>query len=628
MVHLQEQGQLLASPAMANIDQASKFEELMFSEFADHPAAGGAGQGPPASAPEKQRKYSMNLSQRVSSQTMSTHYAVSPAVDQSDMTLLHYLIQSAIADSKGFKVLSDQEVQTKKRDLERAKERLKEVAMRVEREKKMEQAAGSLAKYHLSPTDPTKEPATPVNKRLSLQALSELQTSQARLSGLQRELENTQGVVHSLELELRNHMVAVLGLSHVGSRGLVSQKYMNAIEGRKLKEPPAVQKKTVTHAVTEDEDDEPLNRGFAKKPTLTRGKSVKNTVSETFEDEKLESLILTVSSVMPMQESPGPLPSTRRKLDHLEEITRTLVREYVTMDSEKREQEAELDGLREAVSMLEMMQSSNGELNILGDAGTTKSKQMKSLQESFDANRTALEQLEVENVELQRQLKDAEFARESDVKELETEVGSARELADEWKERSEATREELESVLKSLEDLTRQTVEYESERTGLEKTISDLQAQLLNASNERVDKRLSQITLPKSPVVGAGGGGGAVFAVGAAAGTAVGAAASAVAGGLLKPGSGSSSGTRAVASSTTNSNSTGPADPPMSVVILQQEFRKILRDLNRQHSSALQKEQREKKKLQSLVRSHKGLSSLSVMGEAPGDGSALLNVVV
>lgn len=666
MANIPELGQLMSSPALPQHDQMSQFEELMFREFPDHADHAATPQQPALTgAFEKQQKYSKELSKNLTSRVMSTFYPISKNVDQADMTSLHYLIQTAIADSKGYTVLSEDEVLAVRRDLDRAREKTKEAVMRIEREKKMEEAAGSLAKYHLGEGSP-KKALQAKTKRLSIQALTELQTSRSRLSQLQQELDSSQGMVHRLELQLREHMIAVLGLTHVGSRTDVSRHYLEAVEGKVIEDgkegaptTPVLVSKGVSieqsasnghvkraASIKEEEEDQvgslsrgmsvrTLNRGMSMKSNLSRGMSIKsNLMSETMEDEKLESLILTVSSVIPMQESPGPLPSTRKKLDHLEEVTRILVRQFVTIDTTRQEQETELQELHHAInrtvaeldptkivptgnhaevlvksatsykikmnrdnenllqmiSMLELMQSSNGELDNVAEAG--RMKQLKKLQESYGANRAALEQLELENVDLQNSLKDINFASNAERERLRGEQERSQEQMQEWIERCDATREELESVLKSLEDLTRQSVEYESERTKMETTIRNLQGQLLKASNESVDKRMSMVTV-KSPLIGQEEN---------------------LKGELVSN----------VSLPSSTASTPKVAETPMSVVILQHEFRKILQDVNRKHSNALLEEQREMKKMQSLLRSYKGLSSVNDLRaqERPGSTSS------
>lgn len=697
-------GVLMSSPDIKQLESTSPFEELMFSEF---PGNGKSNLNKSAQQGETtaeetvrvQKSFSHGLSQRISAEAMASYYQISGFLDTRDMVSLNFLIQSSIADSKGFHILSDEELQNKKRELEMNKSRVIDLEYKLSLERKMKDAAMSLSKYHLSgngestlsgnvPGSPpsTKPSIFSSKKRLSKQAMDEAEVSARRIMDIQTELDEISSKVHKDELELLQHSIGILSLTHPGSNSMISKSYLHAVEtkGTPMSEisahglaPAPVLASTSAAtlpsaqqpqpAQLESEDVVPslnrgmstwtnlsrgmstnLNRGMSTKSNLSRGMSLKSNlnmeVSETIEDEKLESLILTISSVMPLEKSPGPLPSTRKKLDHLEEITRNLVREYVTTDSAVREKDTELaelkgtinkvvsefdpamktedidaskpaellinvtnsyksktmadnENLMQTISMLEMMQSSNGDLDTVTEAN--KKTQIKKLQESYESNRVALEKLELENIDLQNNLKEMKLTKDDEVERLNTELNTSKERVEEWKERSDAIREELESVLKSLEDLTRQTVEYESERTHMEATIAELQGQVLQATHENVDKRMSRVG-PESRALGSDG-------IDTAKGPVV---------SLLDP---------TPTTATTSSTAGSLSDPPMSVVILQYEFRKILHDVNLKHSAALLKEQAEKKKMQSLLRSYKGLSSMAAANAAAAAAATSAN---
>jgi hypothetical protein len=476
----------------------------------------------PSSDPvQHQQSFNRSLFQAISVQAMQKHYNVSSAFNPSDMIAVNFLIQSVIADSKGFPLLSYAELEERKRDLDIDRSRLLDLQHKLKVESKMKEAALSLSKYHIL------EPQTPgvlgsSTKRLSKQAFGEADLSFEKLAVLQAEYDGLAQRVHASETEILRSSVAVLGLTHPGSNSSVAEDYLTfeqtAAGKREAERSPIITGQPLPGQATSSKDlttsnknnsnptDEEnlrdvvpdLSRGMSKrsvnslgvKPGLSRGLSIRsNLVSETYEDEKLESLILTVSSVLPARESPGPLPSTRKKLEHLEEITRALVREYVTKEDER-----SLAGNVEA---------------------ETFSRKVEDLRRQVDA--------------------------------LTAELETSRAAEHEWRERTSEVKAELERVLGSLESLTQQSVEYEAERGRMEAKISELERELMSSSK--------MSTLDNSSVSTLGG-------------------------------SGSSSATGEI---------------PLSVMILRNDFKKMVEELNLKHSEIVSKEQSERRRLEELL---------------------------
>lgn len=463
-----------------------------------------------------QKSFNRSMFQAISAESMRKHYNVSNAFNLSDMVAVNFLIQNVIADSKGFPLLSYAELEERKRELDIDRSRLLDLQHKLKIERKMKEAALSLSKYHIPPLSEVPESSS---KRLSKQAFDEADLSFEKLAVLQAEYDELTQHVHECETDILRSSVAILGLTHPGSNSSIAADYMKLeqsmgvqreaerspiVTGQPLPSHPDVNKNKVAANINTEVDSSldlvpNLSRGLSKRSVtslsvnqgLSRGLSIRsNLVSETFEDEKLESLILTVSSVLPTRDSPGPLPSTRKKLEHLEEITRALVREYVTKEDE------------------------------CSAAGVVEQQQLVA------------RSLEIEKLQQQ-------------INTLTTELQASRAAEHEWRERTSEIKVELERVLGSLEAMTKQSVVYETERERMEVKISELERELMSSSKMSTldDGSISTVS-----------------------------------------GSGSAAG-----------------DVSLSVMILRNDFKKMVDELNEKHSEIISKEQSERRRLEELL---------------------------
>lgn len=400
-------------------------------------------------------------------------------------------------------------------------------------------------------------------------------------------------------------------------------------------------------------------------------KSIMKPRESSVDRDCLDSLISTVSHALSSPTtSPGPAPPTTNKLRYLNDLTQRLVRQYNTTNTvlkEKEDQMTELAGrVRQVVldlggnafldpttygSNTETLQSPSSTLQYANalvkavnavqakmeydknemqmkienltrgaaEKGNITSntqheqhvlhlqQQLRSFQETYEDNRTALEKLELENLDLQNELKDVKWHSQGELERLGLEVITNKERVDEWKEQANTTRDELQAVIQTLEEATRQVVEYEAEKTSMEALINKLQDQLFQASNDSVDKRMAMATEPRVSKRKKSKGdtelGGVEDSKEHSPKTKISSPSSSY--------SSMSSSTSLVpsispsSSSLSLSSSPPSPSPPVSVSILQQEFRRILHDVNSKHSSELQKEQNETKKIERLLRSYK-----------------------
>ncbi|ODQ64575.1 hypothetical protein NADFUDRAFT_83531, partial [Nadsonia fulvescens var. elongata DSM 6958] len=171
----------------------------------------------------------------------SSHYEISPLLNQNDQVSVNFLIQSAMIESKGFKILSYQDIDPLKKQLILLKSRQTTIRHKLELESKVSDAASSLAKLHVNSTavidtnTNTTAPSsafrrrsaavsslftgnnTSNNKRLSKHAKDEYEISLKKMAELKDELATINERVNDIEIALLQHSVALLGWTHSGS---------------------------------------------------------------------------------------------------------------------------------------------------------------------------------------------------------------------------------------------------------------------------------------------------------------------------------------------------------------------------------------------------------------------------
>lgn len=88
-------------------------------------------------------------------------------------------------------------------------------------------------------------------------------------------------------------------------------------------------------------------------------------------------------------------------------------------------------------------------------------------------------------LDLQDALRSHKFASSAQIQDLNSELTLATEQVSEYRDKCDSLSRELDSVVQSLEDLTVQTVDYESERQKMEDQINQLRCKLQEADTSR-----------------------------------------------------------------------------------------------------------------------------------------------
>lgn len=549
----------------------------------------------------------LNTSYDMASQS---YFDISPLLNIRDPINLHFLVQTSIADSKGFKILSYQELEEAKKEAILLKSRVSDLTVKLNMEYKLRDAASSLSKLHSSGSAAPSQTqqrksflfsssSAKEKKRLSKHAEDELEVSNKRIHTIQEDLSRLSQRLSEVEARIYKHNVGILALTHHGSESSTSEMFDNYSQagdvGSRIGSPNSstVRKSRQSFQASS----RMLDRNIVSERSLSP------TTTGEFYTRELDGMINSLSEALNMKHSNNDdlmnTPSVitdnvEDKVSQLSTLITSIINEYSQSlqsdDKYKSDLEAlvhqvmlkihmgneipdftNIDKLQEKLlATLEERCRKDAEdvaasdmLAVGGPRGKSLlRKQFESISASYEANRVELEKLELENVDLRTNLRDTKFGSQAEIQELKNELKSNEERVQEWKERCDTTRGELESVVQSLEEVTRQAIEYETERTKLETTVRDLEQKLFQATNSTLDKRVSMIATEHDGL------------------------------------------------------GSGPTSEPSSVSILRQEFRKIIKDINTKHAREMRQEQQEIKKLQNLLRSIKTSSYAAHLPQA------------
>lgn len=539
-----------------------------------------------------------------------SYYDLSPMLNVQDPVSLHFLVQSSIAESKGYKVLSSQELDEAKKESTLLGSRISDVSHKLMMERKLRDAAASLSKLHFegggggatSSASSTSSAGRRSflfggqKKRLSRHAEEELEVANRKIHTLEEELAKLNERSTAIDMKVLKHNVGILALTHQGSESTSSRIYESHLSRSSTMGSGSAPVHQATSRMMNQRN------SHSSSPHQRRPSSSDDTLSGS--SSTVDSLITMFSSSLASPTTSPRPPPPHEKLSFLTNLSQSLVSQYDSTKNQLAVKEAQCDELKsilndalyqlnpelengsvdtsdlsavrahtvQAVSQTQKQaksqsleiqhlqrssSSTNGGQTDISDTQEDKDTKGKSLMRqqleamttAYETNRQELERLELENLELQANLRDAKFKSQAEIQELQHELKANQERVQEWQERCETLRAELESVVRTLEDLTRQTVEYESDRTKLESRVQELQNKLQESSQDTLDKRVS--------VMGA------------------------------------------------NTPDQHALSESTSVSLLRHEFKKIIGELNNKHQTELKKEQTEKKKLENLLRSIK-----------------------
>uniref|UniRef100_A0A060TGE2 ARAD1D22880p n=1 Tax=Blastobotrys adeninivorans TaxID=409370 RepID=A0A060TGE2_BLAAD len=167
----------------------------------------------------------------------SSYFDVSPLLNVHDTMALHYLVQKSIADAKGYRVLSYQELDEAMNESKMLHSRLSDLDHKISMETKLRDAAASLQKLHMegSPSSPNSgsssrrsfriSSGSSSKRRLSRHAEEEYEVSNRKIQALETDRARLQARATELDLKILHHHVGVLALTHPGSQSASAQSF-------------------------------------------------------------------------------------------------------------------------------------------------------------------------------------------------------------------------------------------------------------------------------------------------------------------------------------------------------------------------------------------------------------------
>lgn len=167
----------------------------------------------------------------------SSYFDVSPLLNVNDTMALHYLVQKSIADAKGYRVLSYQELDEAINESKMLHSRLSDLEHKINMETKLRDAAASLQKLHMegSPTSPNASSSSrrsfrissgsSSKRRLSRHAEEEYDMANRKIQALETDRGRLQARVSEMDLKILHHHVGILALTHPGSQSASAQSF-------------------------------------------------------------------------------------------------------------------------------------------------------------------------------------------------------------------------------------------------------------------------------------------------------------------------------------------------------------------------------------------------------------------
>ncbi|ANB15389.1 hypothetical protein AWJ20_3016 [Sugiyamaella lignohabitans] len=615
----------------------------------------------------------------------SEYFNISPEVNILDPVALHFNVQTAITDAKGFNILSYQELEDLKKEWTLVESRLADTNYKLTMELKVREAAISISKLGGKSQNSSVSSGNRKSflfnskdkdkKRLSKQADDEVDISTSKIDILRKESLDLVEKKSMLNNKILQHHVAILALTHPGSESSSAVAFASNNEAAANTTPmqdqnvsPRASTKTATSRMLShqrsgsafpsppqsprsaaraedyakmDKIIAKLNHAISSRTTSPRqpmadekldfiydlcdrlvDQLTHSKASQKLSQDENEQVKSILSEILNILDPSKQINSSQYKnLEDLRTTALHILQEYEEQSGDRlKESQQNHHQLNESYGKLQdeyktlqaeyhrISESSekrdivNGQVLIPNGDNTipspsTKAKsilrqQVESLTASYETNRAELERLELENVDLKTSLQETKFSSQAEIQQLKNELVANEERVQEWKERCNALHAELESVVRSLEEVTRQAVDYESERTRLERNVHELENKLFQASNSSLDKRVSMI------------------------------------GSVVEDSANSNSNSPAKKSllriSTLPESNSWNTSEPVSVSMLRHEFRRITQEMNAKNMKQVKQLQSEKKKLEHLLRS---IKTSSYMGNISPEQIQSLGVI-
>lgn len=386
-----------------------------------------------------------------------THISVSPFINiEKDPISFNFLVQAAIVDAKNYHILSYDELDEKKNELQLLESRYETLLHKIELEKKVGEAAKSLARLH---EDGNKRSSfLKSSKRHSQQATDEHVISVRKITEMNADAMDLHNRITALKETVLHHSVAVLAYSQLN---------------------PA--------AAAAAQAEDPVKVG--KQLDTLIGQLGDDHVMQETESRDLQAKVQALSGLCQQLTQ-----QCRAQIDHnTDMLGRVLESRDHTFDPRQYPHFHDMLAYLQEGGGMGNGNGTGAEMNKSRDVtvGGGESREVKpsgarEMGQTRDAVATPHFRSESRDLlDLQDALRSHKFASSAQIQDLNSELTLATEQVNEYRDKCDSLSRELDSVVQSLEDLTVQTVDYESERQKMEDQISQLRGKLQEAGTSR-----------------------------------------------------------------------------------------------------------------------------------------------
>lgn len=355
------------------------------------------------------------------------HISVSPLINiEKDPVSFNFLVQAAIVDAKNYHILSYDELHEKKKELQLLESRYETLLHKIELEKKVGEAAKSLARLH---EDENKRLSfLKATKRHSQQATDEHVISVRKITEMNTDAMDLHNRITMLKETVLQHSVAVLAYSQLNPAAAAAAQA----------EDPVKVGKQLDVLISQLGDDHIMQQ------------------SESRDLPAKVHVLSTLCQQLTQQ--------CRDQIDHNTEMLGRVL--------ESRDQHFDPRQYPHFHDMLAYLGQGESRDVVSRDIKPAVTPTLRSMPDR-------------DLLDLQDALRSHKFASSAQIQDLNSELTLATEQVSEYRDKCDSLSRELDSVVQSLEDLTVQTVDYESERQKMEDMITQLRGKLQEAGTSR-----------------------------------------------------------------------------------------------------------------------------------------------
>lgn len=396
-----------------------------------------------------------------------THISVSPFINiEKDPVSFNFLVQAAIVDAKNYHILSYDELDEKKKELHLLESRYETLLHKIELEKKVGEAAKSLARLH---EDGSKRASfLKSTKRHSQQATDEHVISVRKITEMNADAMDLHNRITALKETVLHHSVAVLAYSQLNPAAAAAAQAEDPVKvGKQLD--TLIGQLGDDHVMQETE-----SRDLQTKVQALSGLCQQLTQQCRAQIVHNTDMLGRVLESRDHTFDPRQYPHFHDMLAYLQEGG------------------GHGDGTGAGAAGAEVNKSRDvavGEAKSAGAREMGQSRDAVSTPPNFKSDSRDL-------LDLQDALRSHKFASSAQIQDLNSELTLATEQVSEYRDKCDSLSRELDSVVQSLEDLTVQTVDYESERQKMEDQISQLRGKLQEAGTSRA---VTELEAPGGP---------------------------------------------------------------------------------------------------------------------------------